>query len=395
MVAKQAATKDKMLENEGAIAKLEDKIKQLEYKAVNQTVVRDKVPENDMTKVKKAVNKETVTYAPEASVHRFKGAEDDLSNWAPCTLLSKDKTITYISLEQGYLHQKCLAHDEDILAETILSMTDHRDMKSLAKAIQVSPVWNNEKLDIMKDLLIDKFNQPKFRQVLAQTYPKKLLHNVADPYWGTGTKGKKGQNTLGTLLMDIRTDLKGKPQQTSVNTSPVHSQTLKTSDKTSDILIIGHSHLKPPFNTGMIKGANVDKHVAYTIDEAQQFIDKAQSLPKEVIFHLITNDVKDGPVSQCIAGMRNLVSTANAKSKSKIWVSLGIPTMDPYLNSKIRAVNLVLKATPNMNTIDHESSFTEEGGYTIKSLFWNSTHPNRTGLQIMADNWATALEVQL
>ena len=72
--------------------------------------------------------------------------------------------------------------------------------------------WPSVKDQIMLKALRAKFTQDKhLRQLLLDTKDRKLVeHTTNDSYWGDGGDGS-GQNHLGKLLMQVRSELKDAP----------------------------------------------------------------------------------------------------------------------------------------------------------------------------------------
>ena len=70
-------------------------------------------------------------------------------------------------------------------------------------------VIKEKKIKEMKELLKKKFENPQFRKLLLDTYPHELIegNNWGDTYWGKCNG--HGKNMLGTLLMQIRSELRG------------------------------------------------------------------------------------------------------------------------------------------------------------------------------------------
>jgi DNA-directed RNA polymerase II subunit RPB2 len=72
--------------------------------------------------------------------------------------------------------------------------------------------WSTARIEVMLTALRAKFGDayPKLRDKLLSTKNAKLLYvHSRDNYWGTGPEGKKtiGQNKLGELLMQVRSEL--------------------------------------------------------------------------------------------------------------------------------------------------------------------------------------------
>ena len=83
--------------------------------------------------------------------------------------------------------------------------------ESLARRVHILPHWDQNKLDIMRELLKQKFtHDSEFGMRLIATGDAKLVENTSHPFWGIG-KYNQGENWLGRLLMEIRDDLSPKP----------------------------------------------------------------------------------------------------------------------------------------------------------------------------------------
>lgn len=68
--------------------------------------------------------------------------------------------------------------------------------------------WDEVKVDVMRNILRNKFNQhPSLKSLLLSTGDSKIVEDSgSDYFWGQGKNGS-GQNMLGVLLMDLRTEL--------------------------------------------------------------------------------------------------------------------------------------------------------------------------------------------
>ncbi len=71
------------------------------------------------------------------------------------------------------------------------------------------PDWNEVKEDVMRQALRAKFAQhAELRSLLLSTGDEEIVENApGDFYWGCGKDGT-GQNRLGALLMELRTELR-------------------------------------------------------------------------------------------------------------------------------------------------------------------------------------------
>lgn len=82
--------------------------------------------------------------------------------------------------------------------------------KKLGKtdAVPIRDDWHMYREQVMADVLQHKFAVPKLREVLLGTGDDVILYtSLSDNFWGLGKKGT-GQNKLGELLMQTRTDLR-------------------------------------------------------------------------------------------------------------------------------------------------------------------------------------------
>ena len=96
--------------------------------------------------------------------------------------------------------------------------------------------WPSVKDRIMLKALRAKFTQDKhLRQLLLDTKDRKLVeHTTNDSYWGDGGDGS-GQNQLGKLLMQVRSELKDAPLKDSSNMVTAKPRGLKRSNSFSNL----------------------------------------------------------------------------------------------------------------------------------------------------------------
>lgn len=81
-------------------------------------------------------------------------------------------------------------------------------VKRLGKNVELRPLWDELKFAFMYTIVNEKFKQcADLRQMLLDTGEQELQegNSWGDVYWGI-CKGK-GQNCLGRILMEIRSDL--------------------------------------------------------------------------------------------------------------------------------------------------------------------------------------------
>ncbi|MDC1106985.1 NADAR family protein [Prolixibacteraceae bacterium] len=148
-------------------------------------------------------------------------------------LKNNNKVIHFYEIEQSYGFLSNLSDHPIYLDNTIWRTVEHyyqakkfsgtqleeeirctflpTEAKRIADINKVSYVknWHDQKKEIMERALRAKFNQHKdLKKKILSTKNKKLVeHTENDHYWGDGGDGS-GKNTLGILLMKIRSELK-------------------------------------------------------------------------------------------------------------------------------------------------------------------------------------------
>lgn len=117
---------------------------------------------------------------------------------------------TFRTVEHGFQAFK-MTTKEDFAA--IVSMRTPGMAKRAAHRRPMRKDWDQIKLDVMLALLRAKFSTPEFTRLLFSTGDAQLIegNTWGDTYWGVceGT----GENHLGKLLMQVRTELSTKASQ--------------------------------------------------------------------------------------------------------------------------------------------------------------------------------------
>jgi len=132
-----------------------------------------------------------------------------LSNFASCPILLKGKL--WPTTEHYYQAQKYAdTETEEIIRQAYSPMTS----KELTRLPEYPPRadWDAVKDDVMRTALRAKFTQhDHLKKLLLDTGDALLVeHTPNDIYWadgGDGGSGRVGQNMLGKLLMELRTEL--------------------------------------------------------------------------------------------------------------------------------------------------------------------------------------------
>lgn len=123
-----------------------------------------------------------------------------LSNFYPVEI--KLDGIVYLNAETAFQAQKTL----DVEERRKFSMLKNPvQAKRLGRKVKLRDDWEEVKLDIMTEVVSQKFLQhPHLIEMLLQTGDEELVegNKWGDRFWGV-CKGK-GENHLGKILMKIR-----------------------------------------------------------------------------------------------------------------------------------------------------------------------------------------------
>lgn len=137
------------------------------------------------------------------TINNFHGEYNWLSNFFIVDVRLDGKL--YPSVEHAYQAAKTIDPEE---RRGIRESNLPSRAKSLGKKVTLRNDWEGVKLQVMEDLLRQKFRDPWLRTRLLETGEAELIegNDWGDTYWGV-CKGQ-GKNHLGRLLMKIREELK-------------------------------------------------------------------------------------------------------------------------------------------------------------------------------------------
>lgn len=115
------------------------------------------------------------------------------------------------TLEHHY--QAAKTDDPEWAARIMLARTPN-DAKKLGRRCPMRDSWDEERLTVMLVLLRMKFSDTRLTKKLLKTKNAKLVegNTWGDTYWGVYKN--EGQNHLGRLLMQVRTELREARQLT-------------------------------------------------------------------------------------------------------------------------------------------------------------------------------------
>lgn len=141
-------------------------------------------------------------------IDRFWGDYRWLSNFWPCQI---ELGITYASVEHAYQAHKAQGVLDHLYVATSATAGE---AKRRGQALELRPDWDGIKLDLMERCLRLKFAPgSELAQRLLDTGDAELIegNSWGDVFWGVC--GGVGQNHLGRLLMQIRTELHEVPDE--------------------------------------------------------------------------------------------------------------------------------------------------------------------------------------
>lgn len=135
-------------------------------------------------------------------INSFKGEYSFLSNFEKCTV--EFEGLTYPSVEHTFQAAKTLDIDKRI------SFTKGSPgcAKRMGRRLKLRPDWEEIKDSVMYACLKSKFQNDDMRKKLIATGDAVLIegNNHGDRYWGM--VNGEGQNKLGRLLMQIRSEIR-------------------------------------------------------------------------------------------------------------------------------------------------------------------------------------------
>lgn len=129
----------------------------------------------------------------------FNGEYRFLSNFWYCEVVFEDQK--YRSVEHAYVAAKTLHLN---LRKRIQKVNNVGEVKHIGRNLQLRPDWEDIKLEVMANLVYQKFLEEPLRSQLLATEDAYLeeANHWGDTYWGV-CKGV-GENMLGKILMMVR-----------------------------------------------------------------------------------------------------------------------------------------------------------------------------------------------
>lgn len=138
-------------------------------------------------------------------IKKFDGKYRWLSNFAPCRVVLDGEE--YPSVEHAYQAAKTTNIPS---RKKIQRIKRANRAKWLGKRIGLRPDWEQKKVEVMFDLLRQKFSNEPFRKLLLHTGKAHIQegNTWGDVFWRVSLISGKGENMLGRLIMRVRDDLR-------------------------------------------------------------------------------------------------------------------------------------------------------------------------------------------
>jgi N-glycosidase YbiA len=138
-------------------------------------------------------------------IDRFTGDFAFLSNFHPSPVVYNG--VGYPTVEHAYQAAKTL---DPFARLHIRDNLTAGQAKRYGRTVAMREDWEQIKLGVMYDLLLQKFNHLSLAKELIDTGTQELIegNHWGDTYWGTCNG--VGENWLGKLLMQVRADIKEK-----------------------------------------------------------------------------------------------------------------------------------------------------------------------------------------
>lgn len=140
------------------------------------------------------------------AITSFRGRYYFLSNFYTCLVTYEG--MHFPSSEHAFQAAKTF---DPSARDFIAHLPTPGDAKRAGNALVLRSDWARVKIEVMYDILVDKFRNPDLEEALLATFPRELIegNNHGDAYWGMVMSDGDwfGHNKLGKLLMRIRTEL--------------------------------------------------------------------------------------------------------------------------------------------------------------------------------------------
>ena len=139
------------------------------------------------------------------TINEFRGDNYFLSNFYEADV--EYNGLTYKNNEAAFQAQKVTDPEEQ---KKFTELAPNK-AKALGRRVKLREDWEEVKVGIMHDIVLNKFTQNKeLKAKLLNTKDSKLIEGNTwnDTFWGVSSKTGKGRNELGKILMQVREEIK-------------------------------------------------------------------------------------------------------------------------------------------------------------------------------------------
>lgn len=133
------------------------------------------------------------------TIDNFKNEYAFLSNFYPCFI--EYEGLRFPSVEHAFQAAKC-KHAYDMIQFTVIPTPGQA--KKIGRLVDIRDDWESVKLDVMTELVEQKFSRPDLKSKIISTAGSDLIegNTWGDTFWGV-CRGV-GCNHLGKILMKVR-----------------------------------------------------------------------------------------------------------------------------------------------------------------------------------------------
>lgn len=137
-----------------------------------------------------------------AIINKFSGRYNFLSNFYPCRIYLDG--IAFPSVEHAFQAAKTLNIEE---RKNVAVCRTSAEAKKYGRNVELRNDWERVKVQIMLDLLRQKFQNVSLKELLISTEDAELVEGNTwnDTFWGVSNN--TGSNMLGKLLMQVRSEI--------------------------------------------------------------------------------------------------------------------------------------------------------------------------------------------
>ncbi len=163
---------------------------------------------------KMSTSQVTEPYDPstEKQINEFRGAEYFLSNSSPSPVVYEG--VRYPTVEHAFAAASTTNETD---RRKIAALESPVEARRAARDLQVRPDWEKIQYGVMLELVREKFRSEKEKDRLLATENATLINSNTrgDMTWGVDQKTGIGENWLGNILMQVRTELRSGSQEPS------------------------------------------------------------------------------------------------------------------------------------------------------------------------------------